>query len=93
MNDDTNEPRAEVLFQPSWVFRVYKQDAELILRALGGRIQSEEDRAACRELGDRLTALRAQGVAQMNVGHTIAVTNMQAAREKDGLDPDPLKRK
>jgi len=91
-SEERPEPRAEVMLSPSWVFRVYKRDTELILRSLGGRIQSDEDKAACRELGDRLTALRAQGIAQMNVGASIAVEHMTSARLADGLPADPLAR-
>jgi len=89
-SEPAREPKAEVMLSPSWVFRVYKRDAELIMRALGGRLQSAEDKAAARELGDRLTALRAQGIAQMNVGATISLDHMTSARVADGLPPDPL---
>jgi hypothetical protein len=84
------EPRAELMLAPSWLFRVYRRDAELILRALGDRLVTDEERAQARDLGDRLTALRAQGIAQMNVGAQIAVDHMAAARAADGLTIDPL---
>jgi hypothetical protein len=92
-DDEANEPRAEVMLSPSWVFRVYKRDADLILRALGGRLTADAELAQARELGDRLTALRAQGVAQMAVGLSIAVENMTEARVNDGLPADPLEPK
>jgi hypothetical protein len=86
------EPRAEMTMSPSFVFRTYRRDTELILRALGGRITTPTELAAARELGDRLTALRAQGIAQMNVGASIAIEHMTAARLADGLPADPLAR-
>jgi hypothetical protein len=84
------EPKAEMTLSPSFVFRTYRRDTELILRALGGRITTPNELAAARELGDRLTALRAQGIAQMNVGAQIAVDHMETARAADGLPVDPL---
>lgn len=88
-DDTTFEPRAELFLTPAFVFRVHKRDAELILRALGGRM-TERDHEPARELGDRLTALRERSTHDLHLGATIAVTNMGKAREADGLPADPL---
>lgn len=53
-----DEPMAEFRLLQMWQFRVAKNDAMLILQALGGRLTSPDAIAAARELGDRLTALR-----------------------------------
>lgn len=84
-----NEPRAELMLSQAFVFRVYKRDADMILRALRGTL-SEHEIAPARELSDRLTALRAQAVEQVAVGARIAVAHMNDARARDGLSPDPL---
>lgn len=84
-----NEPRAELMLSQAFVFRVYKRDADMILRALRGTL-SEHEIAPARELSDRLTALRAQAVEQVAVGARIAVQHMGEARTRDGLPPDPL---
>lgn len=52
-----HKPSCDMLV--SWRFTVSKQDALLILKALGGRLSNPEEVAKAKELGDRLTTLRA----------------------------------
>lgn len=53
------EIAAQLSLKAMWVFTLDKSDSLLVLRALGGRLKTAEDINAARELGDRLTRLRA----------------------------------
>lgn len=75
------EPAAEVAFSPSWVFRLFPKDAALVLRALGGRLRDDEDRAAASTLCDRLTLLRASAVEGFERTYAIAAEHVDAKKE------------
>lgn len=56
--DKDKDKKAEIHFKPHWVFDLGTRDSLLVLKALGGRL-TEAEEAAAKELGDRLTLLRA----------------------------------
>ena len=62
MSEHAQPPKEEgpqLVMRTSWCFIVGKRDSLLILKALGGRL-SEADVEPARDLGNRLTHLRAQ---------------------------------
>jgi len=66
---------------PIWRFTLGKRDALLVLKALGGRLTSEESRAAAAELGDRLTVQRA-AVTRDLVYHMERAENAALTKDK-----------
>lgn len=61
MDEDLElEPQSkpEVVLHHTWVFKLSKRDALLVLKALGGRL-TDKDAPEAKALGDRLTVLRA----------------------------------
>jgi hypothetical protein len=56
------EPAPEVMINPVWTFRVSNRDALIILKALGGRLNNEDEIKQAEELGDRLTILRSKSL-------------------------------
>jgi hypothetical protein len=56
---DIVDPNAHLAISPTWVFQLGKRDTLLVLKALRGRLTDEDEVSAARELGDRLTRLRA----------------------------------
>lgn len=59
MTDDEGGHRPQCDMMVSWRFTVSKRDALLILKALGGRLVSDEEIVEAALLGDRLTVMRA----------------------------------
>lgn len=55
---DERIDKPQLYLKPNWVFELNKFDTLLILKALGGRLMGPEILKA-KELGDRLTELRA----------------------------------
>jgi len=70
----------EVRFAPRWVFDADGAAATLILKALGGRLGTEEEREAARELGDALTEQRAKQAAQFADSMSLHAKRMREAR-------------
>lgn len=50
--------KPQLYLKPNWIFELNKFDTLLILKALGGRL-TEDEVLKAKELGDRLTELRA----------------------------------
>lgn len=50
--------KPQLYLKPNWIFELNKFDTLLVLKALGGRLTADEVLKA-KELGDRLTELRA----------------------------------
>jgi hypothetical protein len=53
-------PQTSLRLVPAYLFEVPNDEMLLILKALGGRLASDEQREAARLLGDRLTEQRAR---------------------------------
>lgn len=51
--------KTAVEFSPNWIIDAPPEEMSLILKALGGRLREDEKQHA-RELGDRITHLRAK---------------------------------
>jgi len=47
-----------LVLQAVWVFEADPEEASLILRALGGRLITEEDKEEAKALSDKLTVIR-----------------------------------
>jgi hypothetical protein len=58
MNEPINKP--QLFLKPCWIFELNKFDTLLVLKALGGRLNSDEEVQRAKDLGDRLTELRAK---------------------------------
>lgn len=50
----------EMIMKTNWELKLDPRDATLVLKALGGRLRDDEERAEAKRLGDRLTQIRAQ---------------------------------
>lgn len=74
-DDDLGGHAPEVALQVSWQFRLGRKDSLLVLKALGGRLVTPEEVAAAKELGDRLTLMRAHEGWQLADGLAVAATN------------------
>lgn len=51
---------SNVILIATWRFDLDVSDTRLVLRALGGRLSGDDEIARAKELGDRLTHLRAR---------------------------------
>lgn len=62
--DEAGEPAPHIELMPMWRFVLGKSDSLLVLKALGGRLTDDLERAQARALGNRLTELRAKASSQ-----------------------------
>lgn len=76
------EGPSETYMQTHWVFRLNKADALLTMKALGGRLREGKETEAAKELGDRLTRLRAKAAADLLGGLLRAEENIGKPKEK-----------
>lgn len=76
-NDDGPGAHVEPIVQ--WRFMLNKRDSLLVLKALGGRLATDEDRQAARELGNKLTLQRQASMRALMNGLNISA----AAAEGD----------
>jgi hypothetical protein len=82
MNEDDIEHPAEIQFSPVWVLKLDAADTLTVLKALGGRLQlrnrdGENEVEKARQLGDRLTAMRAHHARRFSA-------NLERAAEQAG---------
>jgi hypothetical protein len=56
---------ADVTLRPEWVVTLSGNEFTLVLKALGGRLGTPELVEQARELGDRLTSIRANSTKQL----------------------------
>lgn len=71
-----------------WSLKVSDDDLLLILKSLGGRIATVDERAAAERLGDRLTELKANRLALLGD----MAGNLYAALDAKGYEPPVPKR-
>ncbi len=64
-DDITRESNPECNFVGRWAFVLGPRDSLLVLKALGGRLTTDQDRTDAEALGDRLTLL---GESSMGTG-------------------------
>jgi hypothetical protein len=72
------EPGPQAIASIVWTFQLGARDASLMLRALGGRLADDEDRAAASTLCDRLTLQRERQIFDALKGYTIAAEHVRA---------------
>lgn len=77
--DPQDGPAAIVHVQQTWALYLGTRDMLLILKALGGRLNSEADEEAAEALGDRLTLLREKSVKEVNHGVMRAAESVREA--------------
>lgn len=81
------ERSPHMALRPAWVFEVGTRDATLILKALGGRLDTPDEKEAARNLGDRLTVLRESAGRDFYNPLSRHAERAAEARAADGLDP------
>ena len=72
------EPGPQALAAIVWTFQLGARDAALMLRALGGRLADDDDRAAASLLCDRLTLQRERQLLDSMKTYTIAAEHVRA---------------
>ena len=79
---DNGGPPSDTFMQVFWVFRLNKRDALLVMKALGGRLVSDQEQADAAALGDRLTLLRAQCAKEALHGYAKAEEAVRAKESR-----------
>lgn len=81
-NPDAVDPHIspQTFMRTAWVFELDRRDALLMLKALGGRL-SDEEVVQARDLGNRLTIIRAAAARD-------ALKHLQRAAEHAQVDID-----
>lgn len=51
---------AEVAVHSDWIVRLETEELRLVLKALGGRLADEREQQEAKDLGDKLTRIRAR---------------------------------